>query len=260
MFGQGLVAEIANLAGMKGTDRVAGDRPLGDVRQQNPGEGRPRDEHINGNGAVDGVAFPLGEDAVRDIGVIVVGKSEDGFAGEDAVIGPFLEFGQQIRCGITKQVGQGGAAGTRIGFGVIGNGEQGVTGQPVSEDEGKFADHRLRFLVAAGLGNGVPRNRFRSFAPALKALIETAQDGESVFVGGAGKEIVHRCGCLFKILGKAARDELGDGGEFGGEGEIYGIFRVFRNCFGDAIPDHERLLAVGGVFRIPTEERGNLKT
>ena len=232
---------------MKGADGVAGNFARGDALKEDTGKGRSRDEHIDHDSAVDGVAFPLIEDTIRDIGVVVIGQSENGFAGKDAIIGPFLELGQQVRCGVAKQVGEGGAAGSRIGLGIRGDREQFVTGASVAEDEGKFADDRLRFLVAAGFADGVPGRRFRGLAPALEALVETAEDGEAVLVVGAGKEIVHRSRRFFEILGEAARDESSDGGELGGEGEIYSPPGLSRNGLGDSVPNHQALLSVCGI-------------
>ncbi len=131
---------------MEGSDRVAGDLTLFNSLKESLRIPGTRDEDVNGDGAVDGVALPLIEDAVRHIGIVVVRESEDGFAGEDAVIGPFFQFGKEIRRGIAEEISQCGAAGSGIGLGIRGDGEQLVTGATVAKDEGEFADERFGFL------------------------------------------------------------------------------------------------------------------
>ena len=179
------------------------------------------------------------EDAVRHPGIVVVGETEDGLATENAVVGPLLQLGQEIGRGIANEVRQGGAAGSGIGLGVRGDGEQFITGASVAEDDGEFAEQGLRFLVAPGFGDGVPGGRLGGLAPALEAFVEAAENGEAVFGSRTAEELVHRSGRLFQVLGESPRDEPGDDGEFGGKGELDGFVREFRDRFGDAIPDHE---------------------
>ncbi len=257
LLGQGLVAEALDLAGLEGADGVAGHLPFGDAVEQALRVAGAGDEGVDADGTVDAVALPLADDAGGHLGIVVAGESEDGFAGEDAVVGPALQHREQVGRRVAEEVGQGGATGTGIGFLVLGDGEQLIAGAAVSEDDGEFADEGLRFLVPARLGDGIPGGGLGSLGPAAQGFVEAAQDVEAVFVGGAGEEVVDRLGSFFEILGEASGDEAGDGGEFGIEGEIDVLIGLDWNRLGNPIPDHERLLAVAGVFGERTEVLGN---
>ena len=239
LLGERFISQTLNLTRVEGRDRLAGNLLLRKAVEEDPRIRDTRDERVHRGRTKDGVAFPLIEDAVRHSGIIVVRETEDGLAAEDAVIGPLLQLGQEIGRGIANEVRQGGAAGSGIGLSVCGDGEQFITGAAIAEDDGEFANERLRFLVAEGFGDGVPGGWFRGLAPTAERFVETSEDGKAILVGYAREELVHWSGRLFQVLSESPRDEPCNGGEFGGEGEFDGFVRILRDHISDAIPDHE---------------------